>query len=129
VELPGFSRAELLRFSPDGRSLLAAGATTIAVFDLQQRARLATELPTEVGPLPCRACFTSLAVDPLGRSVAWSDGSRVVCWDLRNHRQGSVVRSPDGAWSVAFTSDGVLAGGKYRDWAECLTNAGGLPNR
>jgi WD40 repeat protein len=108
VELPGFSRAELLRFSPDGRSLLAAGATTIAVFDLQQRARLATELPTEVGPLPCRACFTSLAVDPLGRSVAWSDGPRVVCWDLRNHRQGSVVRSPDGAWSVAFTSDGSL---------------------
>jgi WD40 repeat protein len=108
VELPGFSRAELLRFSSNGRWLLAAGATTIAVFDLQQRARLATELPTELGPLPCSACATSLAVDPLGRSVAWTDGSRVGCWDLRNHRQGSVVGSPDGAWSVAFTSDGSM---------------------
>jgi WD40 repeat protein len=108
VELPGFSGAELLRFSPDGRWLLAAGATTIAVYDLQQRARLATELPTELGPLPCNACSTSLAVDPLGRSVAWTDGPRVGCWDLRNHRQGSVVDSPNGAWSLAFTSDGSM---------------------
>jgi WD40 repeat protein len=108
VELPGFSRAELLTFSADGRWLLAAGAATIAVFDLQQQVRLATELPTELGPLPCRACFTSLAVDPLGRSVAWTDGARVGCWDLRNRRQGSVVHSPDAAWSVAFTSDGSM---------------------
>jgi WD40 repeat protein len=108
VGLPGFSRAELLRFSADGRWLLAAGATTIAVFDLQQRARLGTELPTELGPLPCRACRTSLAVDPLGRSLAWTDGSRVVCWDLRHHRQRSAIHSPDTAWSVAFTSDGSM---------------------
>lgn len=108
VELPGFSRAELLKFSPDGRWLLAAGAATVAVFDLEQRARLATELPTELGPLPCRACHTSLAVDPLDRSAAWTDGARIVCWDLRNHRQGSVVYSPDTTLvsSVAFTSDG-----------------------
>jgi WD40 repeat protein len=108
VELPGFARAELLRFSPDGRWLLAAGAATVAIFDLQQWARLVTDLPTELGPLPCRACVTSLAVDPLGRSLAWTDGPRVVCWDLRNNREGSVVHRPYGAWGVAFTSDGSM---------------------
>jgi WD40 repeat protein len=107
VDLPGFSRADRLVFSPDGRWLLAAGGATIAVFDLQQRARLATELPTELGPLPCRACSTSLAVDPRGRSVVWTDGPRVVCWDLRTRRQGSIVHSPDLAWGIGFTQDGA----------------------
>jgi WD40 repeat protein len=108
VELPGFSRAELLMFSRDGNWLLAAGATTIAVFDLEQQARSATVLPTELGPLLCQACSASLAIDPLGRSVAWTDGARVLCWDLRNGRQGSVVHSPDTAWSAAFTTDGSM---------------------
>lgn len=49
----------------------------------------------------------SVAVDPLGRSVAWTDGSSVVCWDLRDNRLGSVVHPP-GAWSVAFTSNGSM---------------------
>jgi WD40 repeat protein len=105
VELPGFSAAELLAFSPDGRWLLAAGAATIAVFALEQHARLATELPTELGPLPCRACRTDLAVDPLGRSLVWTDGPRVVCWDLRAGREGSVLQA---GGPVAFTADGSM---------------------
>ena len=108
IELPGFSRAELLMFSPDGNWLLAAGAATLAVFNLEQQARLATVLPAELGPLPCQACYTSLAIDPRGRSVAWTDGPRVLCWDLRNGRQGSVVHSPDTAWGAAFTTDGSM---------------------
>jgi WD40 repeat protein len=108
VDLPGFSRAELLMFSRDGNWLLAAAGATIAVFDLEQQARLATVLPTELGPLPCQACRASLAVDPLGRSVVWTDGPRVVCWDLRSDRLGSVVYSPDTAWSAAFTTDGSM---------------------
>jgi WD40 repeat protein len=109
VDLPGFSRAERLMFSRDGNWLLAAGGATIAVFDLEQQARagLATVLPTELGPLPCAACLTSLAVDPLGRSVVWTDGPRVMCWDLRNDRLGSVVHSPY-AMSMAFTTDGSM---------------------
>jgi WD40 repeat protein len=108
VDLPGFSRAKLLMFSRDGNWLLAAGGASIAVFDLEQQARLATVLPTELGPLPCQACRASLAVDPLGRSVVWTDGPRVLCWDLRNHRLGSVVHSPGTAWSAAFTTDGSM---------------------
>jgi len=108
VELPGFSGVERLAFSPDGRWLLAAGGTTIAVFDLKQQARLATELPTELGPLPCRACPTGLAVDPLGRSLVWTDGPRVVCWDLRTRRERFVIHSADASGQVAFTSDGSM---------------------
>ncbi len=108
VELPGFSSAERLEFSPDGRWLLAAGATTIAVFDMDQQSRLATELPTELGPLPCRACRTSLAGDPLGRSLVWTDGGRVVCWDLGTGRKGSVLQGADASGPAAFTSDGSM---------------------
>ena len=108
VDLPGFSRAGLLMFSRDGNWLLAAGGATIAVFDLKQQARLATVLPTELGPLPCLSCSASLAIDPRGRSVAWTDGPRVECWDLRNNRLGSVVYSPYTASSVAFTADGSM---------------------
>lgn len=65
-------------------------------------------MPAELGPLPCLSCSTSLAIDPLGRSVAWTDGPLVLCWDLRNGRQGSVVHSPGLASSAAFTTDGSM---------------------
>jgi WD40 repeat protein len=108
VELPGFSRAERLTFSPDGRWLLATGGTTIAVFDLEQRGRLARELPAEIDPLLCRACRTTLAADPLGRSLVWTDGPRMVCWDLGSDREGSVLQGADSSGPVAFTPDGSM---------------------
>jgi WD40 repeat protein len=106
VDLPGFSSAQALSFSHDGRWLLAVGQQTIAVFDLRQLAALATELPPQLGDLPCRACVTTMAVDPKGRSVVWTDATGVMCWDLRHARQGAMLQGSDGVSGVAFTPDG-----------------------
>jgi WD40 repeat protein len=108
IQLPGFARVEMLEFSPDGRWLLAAGSDAMAVFDLQQRGRLATELPARLGPLECEACVTDLAADPQGRSVVWTDGARVECRRLDSPTEGSAVNDDSGPpTGIAFTTDGA----------------------
>lgn len=107
VQLPGFTNAQQIAFSADGRWLIAAGGGTAVIFDLQQRSRLATELPAEVAPLACEACFTSLAADPRGRLVVWTDGADIVCYDVRRARQITYPNAnPFGQGKVAFTPDG-----------------------
>ena len=107
MQLPGFANADQIAFSADGRWLIADGGDTLAIFDLRQRSRLATELPTEVAPLVCRVCFTSLAVDPRGHVVVWTDGADIVCYDVRHARRSSYRNAnPYSSGEVAFTPDG-----------------------
>jgi WD40 repeat protein len=107
MQLPGFAKAQQAAFTADGRWLIAGGGDTLAIFDLQQRSRLATELPTEVAPLACQICFTSLAVDPRGRLVVWTDGPDIVCYDVRRARQRRYRNAnPYSHGKVAFTPDG-----------------------
>ena len=120
VELSGYADAELLAFSTDARWLVAGGSDALAVFDLLQPSRLAAELPEQLGPLACEACRISLAVDPQGRSVVWTDGTTVVC---RNLRRSSTIRYPnatDAYGMVGFPSDGSMmfsfGGGKVGVW-------------
>lgn len=107
VQLPGFAAAQLLAFSSDGQWLLAGGPELVAIFNLRQRSGLATELPAQVAPLLCEACFTSLAVDPRGRIVVWTDGADIVCYSARSGpRRRYPNRNPFGQGEVAFTPDG-----------------------
>jgi WD40 repeat protein len=107
IQLPGFANAEQIAFTADGRWLIADGGDTLAIFDLRQRSRLATELPTEVAPLACHACFTRLTTDPRGRLVVWTDGADIVCYDVRRARQISYRNAnPYSQGEVAFTPDG-----------------------
>jgi WD40 repeat protein len=107
VQLPGFAAAQQLAFTADGRWLLAGGPDTVAIFDLQQRSGLATELPTRVSPLPCQACFTSLTVDPRGHMAVWTDGTDIACYDVRRaYRSRYPNANPYGQGEVAFTPDG-----------------------
>jgi WD40 repeat protein len=107
IQLPGFANAEQIAFTADGRWLIAGGGDTLAIFDLRQRSRLATELPTEVAPLACNACTTSLTTDPRGRLVVWTDGADMVCYDVRSARQSRYRNTnPYGGGQVAFTPDG-----------------------
>jgi WD40 repeat protein len=107
MQLPGFTNAEQVAFSADGRWLIAGGGDTLAIFDLRQRSRLATELPTEVAPLACNACFTSITTDPRGRLVVWTEDADIVCYDVRRARQTRYRNANPGSQSeVAFTPDG-----------------------
>jgi WD40 repeat protein len=119
VQLPGFAAAQLLAFTSDGRWLLAGGPDVVAIFNLGQRSGLATELPSQVAPLYCNACFTSLAVDPRGRAVAWTDGADIVCYDVRSgyrrrypnadpSSQGEVAFTPDGSTLLSYTANGYV---------------------
>jgi WD40 repeat protein len=107
IQLPGFANAEQIAFTADGRWLIAGGGDTLAIFDLHQRSGLATELPTELAPLLCHVCFTSLAVDPHGHLVVWTDGTDIVCYDVRSARQKRYPNAdPYSYGEVAFTPDG-----------------------
>jgi WD40 repeat protein len=107
VQLPGFAAAQLLTFTSDGRWLLAGGPGTVAIFNLRQRSGLATELPAQVAPLLCQACFTSLAVDPSGHMVVWTSGLDIVCYDTHKaDRRTYPNANPFGQGEVAFTPDG-----------------------
>lgn len=107
IRLPGFANTQQIGFTADGRWLIAGGGDTLAIFDLQQRSRLATELPTEVAPLTCQACFTSLTVDPRGHLVVWTDGADMVCYDVRRAQQHRYRNAnPYSQGGVAFTPDG-----------------------
>ena len=107
IQLPGFTNAQQVAFTADGRWLVAVGGDTLALFDLQQRSGLATELPTELAPLLCEACYTSIAVDPRARLVVWTDSTNIVCYDLRRAQRNSYPgANPYGQGEVAFTPDG-----------------------
>ena len=107
IQLPGFANAQQIAFTADGRSLIAAGGNTLAIFDLQQRSRLATELRTQVAPLACQACLTSVTADPHGRLVVWTNGADIVCYDVRRARKSSYRNAnPYNSGEVAFTPDG-----------------------
>jgi WD40 repeat protein len=109
TQLPGFTNAEQVAFSADGRRLIASGGDTLAIFDLSQRSRLATEVPSEVAPLGCRACFTSMAAGLSGRLVVWTDGADIVCYDVRSARQRRYHNvNPGSQGDVAFTPDGSM---------------------
>lgn len=107
MQLPGFANAQQIAFTAGGQWLVAAGGDTVALFDLQQRSGLAAELPTELAPLLCEACGTSIAADPHGRLVAWTDGTNIVCYDLRRAQPVSYPDvNPIGQGEIAFTPDG-----------------------
>ena len=119
MQLPGFANAEQIAFTADGRWLIAGGGDTLAIFDLRQRSGLATELPTELAPLLCHVCFTSLTVDPHGHLVVWTDGTDIVCYDVRRARQkrypnadpysqGEVAFTPDGSRLLSYTYAGTV---------------------
>ena len=107
MQVPGFANAQQVAFSADGRWLIVGGGDTLAIIDLRQRSRLATELPTELAPLTSQPSFTSVATDPRGHLVVWTDGTDIVCYDVRRARQRSYPNSnPYGSGEVAFTPDG-----------------------
>jgi WD40 repeat protein len=120
IRLPGFANAQQIAFSADGRWLIAGGGDTVAIFDLRQRSRLATELPTEVAPLACQTCFASATADPRGSLVVWTDGANIVCYDVRHARQrryrnanpysqGEVAFTPDGSTLLSYTNAGTVS--------------------
>jgi WD40 repeat protein len=107
MQLPGFANAQQVAFSADGRWLIADGGNTLAIFDLRQRSRLATELPGEVAPSLCHVCFTSLTVNPRSHLVIWTDGADIVCYDVSRARQKRYPNAdPYSSGEVAFTPDG-----------------------
>ena len=107
IGLRGFAGTQHMAFTTDGRWLIAGGDRTLAIFDLLQRSRLATELPVTVAPMICEACGTSMAVDPRGRLAVWTDGADMLCYDVRHARQQRYRNADFALGELAFSWDGA----------------------
>jgi len=103
-------------FSPDGRQVLAASATGMALRD----AHTGAEIARFAGASPGEAPVAPLAFSPSGRTIATAtaNGNGVTLWDtagrqalhrLASHakRFGTVSASRDGRWILGVAIDGV----------------------
>jgi hypothetical protein len=99
VQLPGNGSisAQTLTFLGDDAHLLSASGDVVAVWDLSQLDRLATEQPSELG-YACLGCAGALtAISPNGREIAAvaSGGTSAVVQALDRRRAPSVFNSTD----------------------------------
>ncbi|GIM89776.1 TIR domain-containing protein [Paractinoplanes toevensis] len=123
-ELPGFADATSLTFSPDGRRLLATGAGTAILFDLDRWGRLTTALPDQVGDYACKACGVELAVHPHGRATVWLDGNTLRCRPADGRVRAVPLRY---VIDLAFTADGKYLVSATDDVLEVLPAPNGCP--
>jgi WD40 repeat protein len=117
LDFPGYAR--VVAFSPDGRSLAAAGlAPGICVWDLGSPG----SEPAQTVAVPIRRA-KCLLFSPDGRSLAVTtdlDGT-IVLWDLATRRERMVLQHPSPVVIMAFSPDGRwLATGGKEDWTILL---------
>ncbi|MQY03771.1 WD40 repeat domain-containing serine/threonine protein kinase [Actinomadura macrotermitis] len=104
---------EGVAFSPDGRTLAAAGGDLVRLWDLPGHRPAGT-------PIHCQGRCRAVAFSPDGKLLAYSDGGTARLLTTANYQQSgpALTGHTSGITSLAFSPDGrLLATGSYDDTA------------